>query len=80
MKEGFEPARLRKIVQAWEKLGMHSLDQVVEETGIPLEVVRQVYEMLGLIRARGLFPIKVEGVEQMYFVRKVDFRAPMKTE
>jgi len=71
-KEKMDLKRLRLLPAAWEKFtGLHTIDQVADEVGLSPIIVAQVYEMLELIRLKGLYPVRFEDVERGYMVKKV---------
>jgi len=71
-KEKMDLKKLRLLPGAWEKFtGFHTIDQVADEVGLSPIIVGQVYEMLEIIRLKGLYPVRFEDVERAYMIKKV---------
>ncbi|MFQ6084839.1 MAG: hypothetical protein ACE5OY_00985 [Candidatus Bathyarchaeia archaeon] len=72
MEERINVKRLKLIVAAWEKFpGVHTVEDLARETGLPLTVVSEFYRLLEMIRMKGLYPTRLEGTERTYFIKRV---------
>ncbi len=72
VEEKIDVERLKLLATAWEKFpGVHTIEDISRETGLPPTVLREIYDMLEIIKIKGLYPERLEGTEGTYFIKNV---------